>query len=149
MAGNIDRQVRVEAPVEAVWRLWTTSEGIAEFFTRESTVELKVGGKFEMYFLPEPDEVGRGSEGCTITGFEPGKRLSFTWNAPPSVPSLRLANRFTQVDVTFEADGADTIVRLHQYGLGDGPDWDAYHAYFDAAWGRVLENLRECFETPR
>jgi uncharacterized protein YndB with AHSA1/START domain len=147
MAEDIDKTVRVAAPVDEVWRLWTTSEGIARFFASESRVEPVVGGAFEMYFLAEPDEVGRGSEGCTVLGVEPNRRLSFTWNAPPDVPTLRRSRARTEVDLTFDAAGEETVVRLHQHGLGDGPDWEAYRDYFDAAWEQVLSNLRGLFES--
>src|SRR5262245_60457765 len=60
------KEVVVEAPVECVWRAWTTTEGIASFFAPNSRIEMQLGGAYELYMgMMKPDESGkRGTEGC-------------------------------------------------------------------------------------
>jgi hypothetical protein len=70
--------------------------------------------------------------------------LSFTWNAPPSLPEAR-ANR-SIVIVRLEPVGEkETIVTLHHVGWGDGGEWDKAFDYFSKAWPNVLSNLQKRF----
>jgi hypothetical protein len=70
--------------------------------------------------------------------------LSFTWNAPPHIPEIRVQR--TMVIVRLKAvDEKKTEVTLHQVGWGDGEKWNETYAYFDRAWGNVLRNLQKRF----
>lgn len=145
----IHKEVTVAASAKDVWQAWTTSEGIKSFFGRDADIELAVGGKFEVYFALDAPKGSRGSEGCKILAFLPEKMLAFSWNAPPSIPSLRDAGAKTQVVLQLApVRGAATRVSLTQHGLGDGKEWDQYHAHFDQAWGYVLTNLKKHFASP-
>jgi hypothetical protein len=72
-----------------------------------------------------------------ILQWEPLRRLAFTWNAPPHVPSIR--GQRTIVVVTFAPIGADrTRVTLAHSAWGDGPEWDRAYDYFARAWPQVV-----------
>jgi uncharacterized protein YndB with AHSA1/START domain len=79
----------VKAKVDDVWKAWTTREGIASFFAPASLIEPRVDGAYEMYFAPDLAPGRRGGEGNRILALDPGKLLSFSWNAPPSLPEAR------------------------------------------------------------
>ena len=139
------KEVVVDAPVEKVWWAWTTPEGIASFFSPDSKIELRLGGAYEMYMgMKKADESGgRGSEGCKLLGYIPNEMLSFEWNFPPKVMALRNAHAKTHVVLRFDpVEGGKTRVRFAQLGWQEGPDSDAGYAYFDNAWGHVMEQLR-------
>lgn len=148
-AREIVHQRTVALPVDEVWRLWTTSDGMAEWWAEHNHIELRVGGPMELYMLPDAPEGQRGSDDCRVLSFLPRKMLSFTWNAPPDQPYTR--PRHTHVVVEFEAheDDAETTVRLHHLGWPDAdweghPDqWQETYDYFDAAWPRVLDLLAD------
>lgn len=146
----IVKEVVVQAAPAAAWRLWTTSDGVVSFAPPKAHIDFRVGGAYEWYFVPDAPEGQRGSEGCTILGYIPERMLAFTWNAPPSIPAIRDSGGRTQVVVEFEAvEAGRTRVRLTQHGFGTGPDWDKYHAYFDKAWGKVLEGMAQHLEKGR
>lgn len=148
-AREIHKQLTVAASPREVWQAWTTSEGIKSFFGRDADIELAVGGKFEVYFALEAPQGSRGSEGCKVLAYLPEKMLAFSWNAPPSIPILRDAGAKTQVVLQFAPVRGDrTRVSLTQHGLGQGKEWDEYHAYFDRAWGNVLTSLKKRFASP-
>ena len=139
------KEAIVDAPLEKVWWAWTTPEGIASFFSPASTIELRIGGPYELYMsMKSPDESGlRGSEGCKLLAFEPREMLSFEWNFPPKVMALRKAHAKTHVVLLFDRlPGGKTRVRFAQLGWQEGPDWDAGYAYFDNAWGHVMQQLQ-------
>jgi uncharacterized protein YndB with AHSA1/START domain/uncharacterized protein YciI len=136
----------IPASVDRVWRAWTTSEGIESFLAEEAEIRLEIGGPYEIYFNMGAPEGQRGSEGCTVLSYLPMEMLSFTWNAPPSIPNLRNAGARTHVVVRFDdINSESTRLQLTQLGFGTGPDWDAYYAYFSKAWPSVLRACKEHF----
>jgi uncharacterized protein YndB with AHSA1/START domain len=135
------KEAIIAAPAREVWEAWTSSEGINAWWgPPKSSIDLRIGGRFELLFSLEEPEGLQGSEGCRILAYVPGESLSFTWNAPPHLP-LRGVN--TWVVLTFSEVPAGTRVRLVHTGFLEGPDWDDYVDYFDSAWGYVLDLLRE------
>ena len=142
----ISGEALVDAPVSEVWEAWTTEDGIRSFFAPECTVDLRVGGKFELLFLPDAEPGQRGAEGCRFLAIQPEKMLSFTWNAPPHLPEAR--SQWTHVVVRFfEAEGGRTRVTLRHDGWGEGGEWDEAFAYFEKAWLEgVLPSLVRRFE---
>jgi uncharacterized protein YndB with AHSA1/START domain len=76
---------------------------------------------------------------------QPPRMLSFTWNAPPSLPEARQQRTVVIVRIA-AAEGGGSRVTLHHTGWGDGGEWDRAFNYFDRAWGNVLGNLQKSFE---
>lgn len=141
-----DRMVRKEITVkgtrEKAWQLWSTTDGLRSWFTPNSTIELKVGGRFEILFSMEAPEGMRGSEGCRVLSFLPNEMLSFEWNAPPTLGEMRNLHHF--VVVQFDQVAADSVrVRLSEYGFGSGEGWDQVYQYFDRAWGMVMSEFEK------
>lgn len=144
MNRKLEKEVVVNASPRQVFEAFTTVDGVKTFFAPAARVELVPGGPYEIYFLPDAPAGSRGSEDCTVTGFEPGRSLSFTWNFPTTLPTIR--NAHTAVTLTFEpVDSSKTRVTLEQTGWGEGPDWDEGFRYFDRAWALVLARLEHRF----
>ena len=134
-------EVVVQAPVAEVWKAWTTPEGIATFFAPVGRVDLRVEGTYDIWFNPDGRPGERGAEGMRILDVDPMARFAFTWDAPPSIPTIR--GKRTMVVIDFEPVGEGvTRVRLTHLGWGEGEDWDRAYEYFDRAWGgHVLPRL--------
>ncbi|MBN1213774.1 MAG: SRPBCC domain-containing protein [candidate division Zixibacteria bacterium] len=140
----LTREIVVPASLEQVWRAWTTTGGVKTFFSSEAEVELTLGGKYEIYFVPSAPPGLRGSEGCRVLSYLPMKMLSFEWNAPPKFEMLRKVH--TQVVLTFDEIDANSVkVTLSHHGWGKGDRWREVYDYFDSAWGYVLDNLKKRF----
>ena len=141
----IDEKITVKANVDEVWKAWTTTEGIKTFFAPDAKVELRVDGPFEIYMNPFAAAGMKGADEMRIIGFQDKKMLSFTWNAPPSLPEAR--KQRTVVIVRFISRGdALTDVTLHHIGWGEGGEWDKAFDYFSKAWPSVLKNLKKRFD---
>lgn len=131
----------LDAPVETVWKLWTTEEGVRSFFAPGCRIEPRVDGLYEIWFNPSAPPGERGGDGMRILAFEPPRRVSFTWNAPLSQPVVRAQRSVVDVRLFPEGEKKTRLLFTHG-GWGDGPEWDAAYAYFDKAWGGfVLPNL--------
>jgi uncharacterized protein YndB with AHSA1/START domain len=139
-------EVVVPAPVAEVWEAWTTPEGAQSFFAPRCNVDLRPGGAYEMFFVPDAEPGSRGGEGNVVLAVQPPRMLSFTWNAPPSLPGVR--EQRTHVVIRLAGTGAgETRVTLWHDGWGDGGQWDRAFEYFTRAWnGVVLPRLRYRFE---
>ena len=142
----VEGEVVVNAPIEQVWRAWTTPEGAQAFFAPRCTIDLRPGGKYEMLFDLEAEPGKQGGEGVIVLALQPPTMLSFTWNAPPGLPEIR--EQRTHVMVFLEAQGPSrTRVTLRHDGWGEGAGWDAAFAYFERAWKQaVLPRLKYRFE---
>lgn len=138
------KTIEVEASLPQVWGKWTTQEGLKTFFGLDNNLELTPGGAYEIYFLLDNPEGLRGGEGNRVLSFLPEEMLSFTWNAPPTIPEIRNHSHRTWVVVNFKSiDPGNTEVTLKHVGWFDGEKWDETYAYFDQAWNYVLNSLAD------
>ena len=146
----VQKEVKVNAPVEQVWNAWTTSDGASKFFAPEARIELALGGSYELYFDLKAPKGSRGSEGCKVLSFLPMEMLSFEWNAPPEFPEVRKEQmkKHTWVVVRFyPIEQNQTKVRLAHLGWREGQEWEKVFQYFMRAWDIVLGRLEHTFAT--
>lgn len=126
-------------PSEDMWKIWTTSEGLARLFDSKNKIELTPFGAFEIYFIEDNPPGLKGSETCQILSFLPEKMLSFTWNAPPQFESVRNSKYKTWVVLNFEPNK----VTLTHLGWPDDKEWEPVYEYFENAWDMVLGSLKD------
>ena len=142
---DIHKQVEIEAPIEDVWRAWTTREGVVTFFAPEARITLEEGGPYELLFMLEAEPGSQGSEGCIIEALDAPSRLGFTWNFPPHLDTIRGCS--THVIVELAEQGDTTQVTLVRSGFEQGGQWDEGLAYFQRAWDLVLGRLQYAIRT--
>jgi len=140
------KSVAVGAPVEEVFAAFTSERGARTFFAPDASIDARPGGAYELYFVPDAPEDSRGGEGGTVVEIAPPGRIAFTWNFPPSIPTLRDAHTLVTIQVS-PLEGGQSRVDLKQEGFRTGPEWDEGRAYFDEAWGIVLERLQQRFKS--
>jgi uncharacterized protein YndB with AHSA1/START domain len=115
-------------------------------YSRRTWKCITLSSPIQILFSLEAPEGDRGCEGCQVVDIEPERRLTFTWNSPPSIPTLRFER--TNVIVELAPAGDATTVRLLAFGWGAGEQWQASYAYFDRAWDTVLGWLVASFSDP-
>ncbi len=140
-SGQYERAVRGEVVVagglEQVWAAWTTEEGVVSFLAPACLIELRPDGPYEIYFNPTAEPGLKGGDGLKVLAVQEPNMLSFTWNAPPSLPEVRPQR--TVVVLRFSSAGpSQTRVVLSHLGWGEGGQWDAAFDYFEQAWKRVV-----------
>ncbi len=143
----IEKGILLHAPIDQVWKAWTTEDGLKSFFAPDCKLELAPCGKFELYFMMDNPEGSRGSETCIVLSFIKNDLFSFTWNAPPQFPEVRKGPK-TMVVLNFhELANGSSHLKLRHVGWHDGEEWDAVYQYFDKAWTHVLNSLKKTFDT--
>lgn len=144
----LDKQSVVELSVKDTWARISTSAGWQAFLGVSARIELRPGGAFEIEFDDQAEAGKRGSEGCKVLSLVPERMLSFTWNAPPKFEFAR--GHHTWVVIELEPVSAQrTRVRLFHLGFAElagahaehAAEFEQTRAYFDRAWGMVLERL--------
>lgn len=148
---DYDREIRITRTIRtdqaSAWKAWADPEGLRSWWATDLKVESRVGGAYELYFLPDNPPGSRGGEGNTILCLEPDSRLAFSWNAPPTQPRTR--SQHTVVELRFTAlSSATTEVELLHRGFGPGEDWDDTYTYFQAAWTQVMDRFLDRVKTP-
>lgn len=133
--------VEVEASPAQIWDLWTTEEGLT-FFAPASRIDLRPGGIYEVYFLPDAPEGQRGSEGTTVLGFQENRMLSITWAMPPYMPEVRPHLTPLTIEIVPVSDNVTSVTITHT-GWGEGGEWDEAYAYFQQNWPLVLTAMSE------
>lgn len=142
---SINFEIEVKAGITEVWKAWTTEEGVKSFFAPECKIDISVYGEYEMYFMPDAEEGTRGGEGCKVLAIQENEFLSFTWNAPPTLPEVREQKTVVIIRLK-EISSQKTKLFFTHTGWGNGGEWDQAYDYFVKAWGEiVLPRLQKRF----
>jgi uncharacterized protein YndB with AHSA1/START domain len=145
----IHETITVKASVDDVWKAWTTREGIRSFFAPDAEIDARVGGPFQIYMDPGAPAGMKGADDMVFLALQPKKMLSFTWNAPPSLPEARKQRTVVIVRLAPKGDLL-TEVSLHHTGWGEPAadnEWGKAYDYFAKAWPGVLKNLKKRFDS--
>jgi uncharacterized protein YndB with AHSA1/START domain len=142
-----DRVVHVAAelalPPDAAWDLFTTQRGLESWLAPAAEVELRVGGRYALYWQPQ-DRENDSTIGCAITALAPGEMIAFQWRSP--VMFKRFANGadpLTHVVVSFAPHGAGTRVHLVHSGWRSTPAWEEARAWQERAWRSAFSELQK------
>ena len=149
---SIELGVTIRAAAKDVWRTWSTDAGAKGVLAPDTNIQPRIGGPFELFFLPEPVDGQRGSDGCTVLVHVPGRMISFSWNAPPSFPHVRHMRTWVVVTMT-EKDGTMEL-RLTHLGFDElkaahpehAEEIDAAREYLRRAWPSMLERTKAHLE---
>jgi uncharacterized protein YndB with AHSA1/START domain/predicted enzyme related to lactoylglutathione lyase len=134
----------INQSIDTVWWRWTTHEGLKTFFGSDNKIELTPGGAFEIYFISDNSYGSKGSEGCKVLSFLPGKYFSFSWNAPPQFSEVRNSDYKTWIVVQLNDIGnSQTEVTLSHLGWPKDERWTPVFDYFSKAWDEVMNSLAE------
>ncbi len=122
--------------------LFTVNEHLEKWLTQEADVELKVGGKHELFWNPE-DKEHDSTYGCKILGVHPGAFLCFEWKGPKQFTFMNEVRPLTQVVVSFIPCRGGTDIHLVHTGWRDTPEWEKARLWFDKAWAAAFLELQK------
>jgi uncharacterized protein YndB with AHSA1/START domain len=130
-------EVTVPAPRAAVWKAFTTSDGLSTWLTPGAVVDLRTGGEWTAHFP------GGKTGGGTILSYIPEEEIVLSAMAPEQFPTVR-AER-TTVRFHFQAKGDSTVVQLVQTGWKSGEEWDKAYEYLVVGNAQLLATLHRRF----
>lgn len=121
-------EIRIDAPPEALYRIWSDPEAVAAWFVGRMEGRFEAGETITWYW----DETGPGMSQRVLVA-EPPHRL---------VTVLDLPQGASYLEVTIEQEGGHSLLRLVQSGFGSGPDWDDQYEGMLSGWMIALAILK-------
>jgi uncharacterized protein YndB with AHSA1/START domain len=140
ISDSIEREVRIEAPVETVWSIVTEPQNIARWFAEYAEVDLRPGG--DLLFRFESGADGKG----TVEKVEPPSLFSFRWISPEPERDMEAAQgHYTTVEFRLAAAGEGTLLQVVESGFaaleGTAAENAALAERHTGGWGMFLDRL--------
>ena len=134
----IKREIISSAPIEAVWKAWTTPDEIKQWnaasddwHTTAASVDLRVGGSFSFLVRRQGQEIDHVGEYLEL---DRPRHLAFTWGAgaPGEKPDMSRLS----IDISAIDNGCELTLthELH-------PDWADFADRTREGWTKILEAL--------
>lgn len=142
------QELRVDAPVEAVWEAYTTAAGWRRWAAPVAEVDLRVGGTIRTHYEPGAAIGDEGTNTLHIVNYVPLEVLTLRAEVGPNWPEIlrQDADRLSNV-ILFDRLG-ERRTRVRSYGIGyrDAPELEELLRFFQSANEGLLERLREVLE---
>jgi uncharacterized protein YndB with AHSA1/START domain len=134
---DIIHRIGIKAPLAQVYAALATVEGVAGWWTKETTGEAKLGGAIKVLFR---NAAGKEIGGMTfeLSKLEPGKSVRWHFTAGPP--------EWLGTDVTFDLtqEGEDTLII---FGHRNWREAVEFTAHCSMKWAVFLLSLRQLVET--
>ena len=135
---DIIHRVGIKAPAAKVYNAVATVDGVAGWWTKETTGESKVGGVITVRFRDHGAETEKGRMDLDVVRLNPGKEVHWRVSAGPP--------EWIGTDVTFTlAQEGEYTVLL--FGHRNWREAVEFTAHCSMKWATFLLSLREYVET--
>jgi len=137
---DIIHRIGIKAPASEVYAALSTVEGVAGWWTRETTGQARVGGVMTVRFLDQGSAVEKGRMEFELVALDPGKEVRWCCKAGPE--------EWIGTDVTFSLshEGGYTVLL---FGHRNWREAVEFTAHCSMKWATFLLSLRELVETGR
>jgi uncharacterized protein YndB with AHSA1/START domain len=133
MTDTIERELRLDAPVERVWQVITDPAYVARWFGDKAEIDLRPGGAAVFGWSEHGDGAAR------VERVEPPHVFAFRWMREHDVPYDEAGT--TLVEFTLSPDGAGTRLRLVESGFSDEGHLKENSGGWDAELGDLVRFL--------
>ena len=135
---RIEREVLIDAPVEAVWAVLTEPEHVGGWFSNVAEIDLRPGGAATLTWKKHGDVRLR------VEKVEPPHAFSFRWARPGAEPR---AGNSTLVEFSLSPEDGSTRLRMVESGFreleADDEEKARYAEENDRGWDHELGELLE------
>jgi len=139
----------INAPIEKVWKAWTTSEGLRSWLAPHAEIELAIGGKMRTNYNEEGALSDAQTIENTILAYEPQRMLSVHVTKTPAGFPFADAVRDMWTVVYFEpSEPGETAVRIVSLGFTVDERSQAMRAFFDEGNAVTIQQMQERLGPP-
>jgi len=137
----------VNAPIEEVWKSFSTKEGIESWMVAKTEFELRVGATWRTSYNKDSNLNDDASIHHIILAYDPGRMLAFrTVKTPGNFPFPNAIAKTWNV-IYFEPAGAGrTKVTTHMLGFEDNDESQKMRTFFEAGNRTTMDNLIRRFK---
>ena len=134
---NIIHRVGIKAPLQKVYEALATIEGIAGWWTKDTTGISQVGKTIVVRFH-SPDGKEIGSMNMEVRSLEPGKKVHWMFTAGPE--------EWVGTDATFDLQ-QDEEYTIVMFGHRNWREEVEFKAHCSMKWAIFMLSLKELVET--
>jgi uncharacterized protein YndB with AHSA1/START domain len=136
----------VDAPVEEVWKVFSTSEGYKALGPALAEVDLRIGGTIRSRYRSDGTLGDAETIENVILAYEPPRMLAIKIQKPPQTFPFKEAwkNTWTVLTLT-PLDGGRTLLRASSLGFGTDEESVAMRRFFEAGNQQTIGLLQKRF----
>jgi uncharacterized protein YndB with AHSA1/START domain len=131
---------------DKAFEMFTENKMLESWLTTKADVELKVGGKYELFWTPDdPDPTNNSTYGCKVLAVDQPNFFNIEWAGNAEQKEFMNSERpLTNVTILFtKLDGNQTKVTLIHTGWRQDEKWEAARQYFIKAWSGAFKQLEK------
>lgn len=147
-AAQHDKIIHVSAElscsIDSAYAYFTENTLLERWLAVKADVEMKVGGKYELFWSPEdPDLTNNSTYGCKVLSMDKPYYFSIEWKGNKDHKAfMNNVRPLTNVTVVFNKINANkTRVTLLHTGWQTDKDWDSAYQFFEKAWAGAFSKL--------
>ncbi len=143
----LKQEVLFAAPIEDVWRAYTTAEGWTAWAAPKAEIDLRVGGTIRTAYQGEIG--GSSTNTLHIVNYVPERLLTLRAEPSPTWPEVMQEDADKLSNVILFDEIADGVTRIQSFGVGysDAPEYEQLMGFFIKANESLYQNLRTYLET--
>lgn len=143
----LQQETTIAAPIEDVWRAYTTVEGWTAWAAPNAEIDLRVGGTIRTAYQGEIG--GSNTNTLHIVNYVPERLLTLRAELSGNWPEIMKEDAEKLTNVTLFDETADGVTRIQSFGIGytDAPEYDQLMSFFIKANESLYQNLRAYLET--
>jgi len=137
----------INAPVAAVWNVWTTGEGYKSLGVALADVDLRIGGIIRSRYSATGVLGDEETIENRILAFEPRRMIAIRIERPPKSFPFKEAWKKTWTVITLTTLGNNrTQIRIASMGYGTDEESMAMRKFFEAGNASTIETLQKHFK---
>ena len=140
----------IEAPIQEVWKVWSTPEGWRIAGVAKAELDFRPGGLIRTHYREDGVIGDPGTIENRVLAYEPPRMLAIQIAKPPATFPFPNAWRepWTVITLTDRGDGT-TNVRVASVGFGDDEESRKMLAFFEKGNHWTLQHIQEHFAALR
>jgi uncharacterized protein YndB with AHSA1/START domain len=138
----------VNAPVPAVWNVWTSGEGYKSLGVAKAEVDFRIGGLIRSHYSPTGVLGDEGTIENRILAYEPLRMIAIRINSPPKSFPFKEAWKNTWTVITLTDLGNNrTHIRVASMGFGTDEESVTMRKFFETGNAFTLKTLQKHFDS--
>jgi uncharacterized protein YndB with AHSA1/START domain len=140
----------VDAPVLAVWKVWSTAEGFKAVGVAKAEMEFRIGGLIRSHYSATGVIGDDGTIENRILAYEPPRMLAIRIDRPPKSFPFKEAWKKTWTVITLTDIGENrTHLRIASMGFGSDEESMALRRFFERGNAATIKMLQAHFRGAR
>ncbi len=146
VAPSFVNEATINAPVAAVWNVWTTGEGYKSLGVAKAEVDFRIGGLIRSHYSATGVLGDEETIENRILAYEPLRMIAIRIERPPKSFPFKEAWKATWTVITLTDLGNNrTHIRVASMGYGTDKESTAMRRFFETGNASTLKTLQNHF----